>query len=189
MANPPPSQDAIDALVGRGEDGILTADDIAAAVSSGIAVNAKASDDVWDGATALHTATGNNHFDTVVLLLNAGADPNVENRHGWTSTYYGAFCGTASVLRELVTRGADTNKKNRYGESPLIRLVRGGRGDVLDRLNVLLSCDALDLDTKFAGKSVEEWAVEEGHGHLAGPLATEVRMVRSLRTLRRDVDE
>lgn len=168
MGDPPPSQHAIDAFVGRGRDGTLTSADIATALSSGIAVNARGCDDSSWGGTALHWAVSNEHFDAVVLLLNVGADPNVEDTFGQSSVYYGAGWSTAAILRELVARGGDVNKVNRGGTSPLVVLVQFGRqgdnlqGDVMDRLKVLLSYDALDLDVKHNGQTAEELAAVEG---------------------------
>ena len=151
-------QDAIDVFVGSGHDGTLTSDDIASLTSYGIAVNAKGSS-ALGGRTALHWAAQNRHRAVVTLLLNAGSDPNVESQYGATSVYWGASMGTADVLRELVTRGGDINKSNSAGLTPLIILAHFNRGDGMDRLNVLLSYDALDLDAKDdRGKTAEDWS-------------------------------
>jgi ankyrin repeat protein len=112
--------------------------------------------------------------ELVLALLVAGADANVKNNYGWTSVWWGAWFSTADVLQLLLDGGGSVNEPNSSGRTPLIALVSWTRGDVADRLGVLLGRPDLDLDATFEGKAAEEWAEEEGHPELAAAIAAEV---------------
>ena len=60
--------------------------------------------------TPLQEASRKGHEATVQLLLNAGADPNVEDCWGWTPLCDAAVGGHKDVMKLLLDGGADTKK-------------------------------------------------------------------------------
>ncbi|MET7708370.1 ankyrin repeat domain-containing protein [Micromonospora sp. NPDC005413] len=83
-----------------------------------------------DGTTPLYLASVQNAPAAVRILLNAGADPNVESGHGDEGTPLtgAAAWGHADVVRELLAQDADPNLREDHGSglSPLDWAVRGG---------------------------------------------------------------
>jgi hypothetical protein len=166
------SQADIDFFIKSAYNNTLTPEDVKIAVARGIPVNGRHGD---DGSTALHWAVQWKRCGLVVALVAAGADANVKNSCGDTSIWMGAFGGTADILQLVIDGGGCVNEPDNYGQTPLIGLVRYYRGDVAARLQVLLRCPELDLDTKYDGKTAEEWAVRRGHPELAAAIAEERR--------------
>ena len=138
------------------DKGALTAEGIAAAVARGVDVNG-----LRRGEAALHRAVNGSHREAIAALLAAGADANVTDYAGATPTWRCAASGTADVLQLLIDGGGDVNAADGCGESPLIALVRRGRGDGAARLAMLLSCPGLHLDAMAEGRTAEGWAAEE----------------------------
>lgn len=67
------------------------------------------------GDTPLHVACFDGAREAVSLLLDSGADINVQNDHGYTPLH----CARTPEMTELLlSRGADTIVKNRYGRTP-----------------------------------------------------------------------
>ncbi len=166
------SQADINAFVhcaGRG--GLLTPEGVTTAVGSrNIPVNGRRS---GDGLTALHYAVYRKRCELVVPLLAAGADPNVKDAWDSTLVWWGAADSTADIVQLLIDGGGSVNEPDNCGQTPLIALIWYDIGDVADRLGVLLACPELDLDAKHDGKTAEEWAVHDGHSHLAAVISQE----------------
>lgn len=59
------------------------------------------------------------NINVIDLLLNAGADPNVEDQQGHTALHYHA--DNPVVVKRLLLAGADVNAKDNYGDTPLCR--------------------------------------------------------------------
>jgi hypothetical protein len=166
------SQSQIDYFVFAARFGVLTPKGVTAAVvTDEIPVNGQSN--YLDDFTALHFAVLYKRRVLVVALLAAGADANVKNNHGVTSVWSAAFGSTADILQLLVDGGGSINNVDNVGQTPLIALVRWNRGDAAARLQVLLSCPELDLDSTYEGKTAEEWAVHCGHTQLAVVIAEE----------------
>lgn len=77
-------------------------------------VNIEAKDTSEQRRTALHYASFGGHVraadsSIVRLLLEHGADPNVEDRHGDTTVHVAARGGRSSCLKVLLDYGADFN--------------------------------------------------------------------------------
>src|SRR4051794_5648099 len=49
--------------------------------------------------------------------LDAGLDPNLKNRFGWTLLMVTALKGRMDLLELLISRGADPRAKNQFGDS------------------------------------------------------------------------
>ena len=87
-----------------------------------------------DGSTALHWAVHEQRLTLVDLLLEAGADLAVANRHGATVVWLAAENGDAAVLQRLLEAGADPNTSMPGGETVLMTAARGGHLDAVRRL-------------------------------------------------------
>ena len=70
----------------------------------------------------------NNHVsaEVVPLLLEAGADPNVCDKHGNNAVHMAASYGDLEVLRAVVAAGGDTAVVQGGGKTPA-DFVTGGR--------------------------------------------------------------
>ena len=71
-----------------------------------IAAGLKA-DTAVDGNAPLLAAAGENCVETVALLLDHGADVNVQNSDGWTPLIKAASANLPDVARVLLEHGAD----------------------------------------------------------------------------------
>ena len=74
-----------------------------------------------DGASrrALVIAVDNNNISIVDLLLKAGANPNLPDKHGDAPLYKSVYWENENITRALLMAGADVNQKNRKGVSPI----------------------------------------------------------------------
>lgn len=82
------------------------------------------------GNTALHEASKAGHYPQVILLLEAGANPNKENHKGSTSLHmfcYNADATDERIATELIKHGAEVNAKDHRGLTPLLVSCTTGR--------------------------------------------------------------
>ena len=91
-----------------------------------------------DGLTPLLCASEGRSFkdDSIVrLLLDHGADLNVQNQFGWTSLHWASINGALGAVRLLLEHGADVQVKNNsswtalqvavwYGHDEIVKLLR-----------------------------------------------------------------
>ncbi|MGW0434721.1 ankyrin repeat domain-containing protein [Micromonospora sp. NPDC003197] len=91
-----------------------------------------------DGTTPLYLASVQNRPLMVRILLNAGADPNVESGHGEEGTPLtgAAAWGHTDVVRELLAQGAEPNLREDHGRglSPLDWAIRGSHEETVSLL-------------------------------------------------------
>ena len=150
----------------------LTPKGVMTSVARGIPVNAR---NRW-GETALHrTVHWKLRRELAVALLAVGADANAKNSIGESSVWQAAISSIADIVQLLIHGGGSVNEPDEYGNTPLIALARNSFGNAAARLQVLLRCPELDLNTKYDGKTAEEWAVRRGHPELAAAIAEERR--------------
>jgi ankyrin repeat protein len=105
----------VDALYKAAGDG--NAAQVSGLLDSGVNVNGRTS----DGSYALNRAAVENHVDVARLLLDRGADPNVQNSQGDTPLicavkYAG---GKAATVKLLVEAGTDLSIKDDKGKTAL----------------------------------------------------------------------
>lgn len=71
--------------------------------------------------------------DCVQVLLEARADPNGQDRAGWTALHYAAQNHDLGMVTLLLNHGAQTEIEDGHGNTPLCRAVfeARGRGEVI----------------------------------------------------------
>jgi uncharacterized protein len=89
----------------------------------------------WMTGTALHSAASGRHRDVIALLLEAGADPDVRQSHGWTALHAAAQHGDADIVELLLARGADRDARNDDGIRPAELARRAGHAAIADLLD------------------------------------------------------
>ena len=83
--------------------------------------------------TPLFLAAGEGRLDAVRYLLDQGADVNARDARGRTALTEAAFYGNASVMKELILRGADVNSFSDEGTA-LDIAVQANRSAAIDIL-------------------------------------------------------
>ncbi|KAI9653676.1 MAG: hypothetical protein M1831_005704 [Alyxoria varia] len=74
----------------------------------------------FEGDTPLTSAAGEGHVDVVTLLLDScGADIEAAGTSGWSALGEAAFRGYFEVVKTLVERGANANRRCLGGHTPL----------------------------------------------------------------------
>ena len=96
-------------------------------------VNCVLSDSSKTPSTALYEATCIGYGELVQLLLDAGAEPDLENRDGFTPLLRSAQNGNKEVVKLLLERGADPNKASasKYKYTPLYWAARYGHKELV----------------------------------------------------------
>ncbi len=57
---------------------------------------------------------------SVRRMLDQGDSPNAVNSHGESALGWGSFNGQLSIVKELLTAGADVNRKDALGNTPVL---------------------------------------------------------------------
>jgi Ankyrin repeats (many copies)/Ankyrin repeat len=104
----------------------------------------------------------------IVLLIEAGAEPNSEDKSGVTPLHRAVRTRCAGAVRALLTNGADALRKNKNGSTPLHLAVqntgRSNSGSTAARdeqaavIRLLLEYGARASDRDGSGRSVQECA-------------------------------
>ncbi|MGD8641301.1 MAG: ankyrin repeat domain-containing protein [Gammaproteobacteria bacterium] len=124
--------------------------------------------DVQDakGWTALMYAVRDGKRKAVALLLEAGASATISDRWSRTPIHLAANA-PADITRMLIRAGADFDKRNAGGVTPLMMAAGNGRQDIVELL--LRAGARLDLKD-YDGDSVADWARRSGNVKLADKL-------------------
>ena len=79
-----------------------------------------------DGMSALFWAVYYEEADIVSLLLDAGADANVQNRYGLTPLIQSSITGNGEIISMLLDAGADANARTLQGDTALMNAAKAG---------------------------------------------------------------
>jgi uncharacterized protein len=94
-----------------------------------------------DGRTPLMRATINTRLDTMRLLLDSGANPDIQDKGGWSALHFAAQEQSAEAIELLVSHGATVDIADSHGNTPLSRAVFNYRGNG-DAVSTLLRLGA-----------------------------------------------
>ena len=83
----------------------------------------------FGGSTPLITAAVFGKTEAAKLLIEAGADLNIQNNDGSTALHSAAFFGRPEIVKMLLAKKADKTVRNKYGSTPL-ETVAGNFDDV-----------------------------------------------------------
>lgn len=85
------------------------------------------------GRQPLHYAALENRIAETVERLALGDDPNLGDRQGFTALHFAAQGGSAEAARVLLDNGAEVDKVNFFGNTPLWVAVANskGRGEMI----------------------------------------------------------
>jgi ankyrin repeat protein len=86
------------------------------------------------GWTALMTATIEGHVEVVRVLLELGAEVDVESKKGWTALRFAVSMDEAGILRLLLAAGADANVADGEGATALMQAARENSEESLKAL-------------------------------------------------------
>jgi hypothetical protein len=81
--------------------------------------------------TDLHSAALVGDVERVKKLLKKGADPNAEDKDGWTPLHVAASVGHVDVVKLLLERRANPNAEDKDGKTPLHYAAYKGHFDVV----------------------------------------------------------
>ena len=115
-----PSEMYLKACMGpRGEDDVET---VKKALKMGAFIDAQHEQ---SGQSCLMAATLRGKLGIVEYLLDAGADPNLPEKNGYTPPHGAAFQGRPDVMELLIKKGLDVNQYHEDGFTPLHRACWG----------------------------------------------------------------
>jgi len=80
--------------------------------------------------TRLYKACRWNNLAEARRLLDAGADPNIQDGDGWTPLQHACSRGYTDIVRLLIDHGADVNARDRDSWTPLRRACYRDRPDL-----------------------------------------------------------
>lgn len=96
------------------------------------------------GNTILINTCWGGHTDTVSLLIDMGADINMQNSNGSTALIQTCIRGHTDVAKLLIAKGADVNMQNEDRTTALLRACREGHTDTAK----LLIDEGADIHTR-----------------------------------------
>lgn len=137
-------------------------------IAGGADVNAPESS--GNGTTALHWAVYQHDTDMVRALLQAGAEPTVQNQFGATPLMEAAAVGHTGIIRLLLEAGAEVESVNFEGQTALMAVARTGN---LAAARLLLDAGANpDARENWGGQTALMWAAARRHPEMIRLLAT-----------------
>ena len=113
----------------------------------------------------LHHAVKTNDFAAITALLDAGADPNAKDKHGWTPLHVAASYGHTAAITALASAGADPNVKiDKEGFTPLHAAAARGHTAAI----TALASAGADPNVKTDKEGFTPLHMAASNGHTAG---------------------
>lgn len=103
-----------------------------ALLEAGGDVNARSANEM--SVVPLHSAVAGNHADVAAVLIEAGADVNATQRHGWTPLHGAAQNGATGTVERLLAAGADSAARNDDGVTAADLARQAGHVELAERL-------------------------------------------------------
>lgn len=120
-----------------------------------------------NGTTALMIAAAGGHTEVMKLLLEAGADPRVQDKRGDSPLMAAVRIGSLDAVNLLLKRGVDPNQRDIEGRTALMWAARTGRLDVVRAL-LAINADIQPSDT--GGQNALMIASAKGHSAVVAAL-------------------
>ena len=122
-----------------------------------------------DGMSALFWATYYEEADMVSLLIDAGADANIQNRYGLTPLIQSAISGNGEIISLLLDAGADANARTLQGDTALMNAAKAGS---VQGVQALISAGA-DVEARdgYSFQSPLMWAAAFNQAEIVSILA------------------
>jgi ankyrin repeat protein len=104
-----------------------------ALIAAGADVNARSDNGL--AVLPIHSAVAGGHDEVVAVLIDAGADVNATQRHGWTPLHGAAQNGSLASVERLLAAGADPAARNDDGVDALALARQAGHEAIVARLS------------------------------------------------------
>jgi ankyrin repeat protein len=104
---------------------------------------------------------GDRYFETVKILLNSGADPNLVDSAKESSFFKASDCNDTSILKFFILEKADINLGDARGFTPLMQAALNS-GDNNGSIGLLLKSGARVVEKDSDGKTALMYAAEAG---------------------------
>ena len=101
----------------------------------------------------------------VERLIAAGADVNIQSKHGTTVLMRAAEKGHTEIAEMLIEKGADVNKQNEKGANALIKAIYYGHTEIAEML--IEKVIDLNLQDEQYGNTALIFAAYKGHKEIA----------------------
>ena len=128
-------------------------------IDAGVSVELENNED-W-GSKPLHRAAANGNFETVRVLLDAGANPAASNKlHGFTPLHSAAAAGCVESAMMLMDAGSPMEARDNYECLPLHRAAENGDPDTI-RAFITWGADVKSVEGHFGATPLHQ-AVNKG---------------------------
>ena len=117
--------------------------------------------------TALHRAASYSHEEIVRLLINAGADVNVQNFFTGGALHFAAYRQNVNIIRMLLAHGADVNAIGGWAGCSALQIATSEGWHEVARLLISAGADVHYINSRsredIANRLPLELAVERGY--------------------------
>lgn len=110
-------------------------------IENGVSLDVNTNDE--DCQSPLHLAAGSGWLEMTNILLDSGANPNIQDNLGETPLHVAVINNNTEILRALLQKGADPTLTDKKGESP-IGAARSGKKDIC--IEILLNSNNILLE-------------------------------------------
>ena len=119
------------------------------------------------GITPLYGAVRSDSLNTVMLLVEHGADINIPDDNGVTPLHYAVGNGNSEIARYLLSQGAGLSREDNYERTELHTACVMGMDDIV---NLLIDAGAdVSAQDRF-GRTPLDYAMNRGFSHVAALL-------------------